>query len=105
MKKIKEQAAFTLIEMMIVLFVISILLLITIPNVTSQHASISEKGCEGLINMVQGEVQAYWIDHSKKPESITDLTDGDYLKEAPICPDGTKIIIDEDGNAVKETES
>lgn len=41
----RNEKGFTLIEMMIVLFVISILLLITIPNVTKNQSSITEKGC------------------------------------------------------------
>ena len=45
----RNEKGFTLIEMMIVLFVISILLLITIPNVTKNQSSITEKGCEGLV--------------------------------------------------------
>ncbi|WP_094763124.1 competence type IV pilus major pilin ComGC [Bacillus andreraoultii] len=94
----KNDKGFTLIEMMIVLFVITILLLITIPNVTKHQSSISSKGCEGLENMVQAEIQAYQIDHNKLPTSISDLKGG-YLKEEPVCPDGRKIIV-RDGEAV-----
>lgn len=95
---LKKESAFTLIEMMIVLFVITILLLITIPNVTKHQTSISNKGCEGLENMVQAEIQAYQIDHNKLPASIDDLKNG-YLKEDPVCPDGRKIVIS-NGDAV-----
>ncbi len=95
---LKKESAFTLIEMMIVLFVITILLLITIPNVTKHQTSISNKGCEGLENMVQAEIQAYQIDHNKLPASIDDLKKG-YLKEDPVCPDGRKIVIS-NGDAV-----
>jgi competence protein ComGC len=98
---LKNEKAFTLIEMMIVLFVITILLLITIPNVTKHQASISEKGCEGLKNMVQAEIQAYQIDGKGVPKSINDLK-GEYLKEEPICPDGRKIEIS-NGKAVIES--
>lgn len=95
---LKKESAFTLIEMMIVLFVITILLLITIPNVTKHQTSISNKGCEGLENMVQAEIQAYQIDHNKLPASIDDLKNG-YLKKDPVCPDGRKIVIS-NGDAV-----
>ena len=62
---IKNQKGFTLIEMMIVLLVISVLLVITVPNVTKNNSSINEKGCEAFINMVQGQVQAYELDDNK----------------------------------------
>lgn len=45
----KNEKGFTLIEMLIVLLVITVLLLITIPNVTKHNSSIQEKGCDGLI--------------------------------------------------------
>ena len=45
MKLINNEKAFTLIEMMIVLLIISVLILIAIPNVTKHSKSIDEKGC------------------------------------------------------------
>jgi competence protein ComGC len=41
-----------LIEMMIVLLVISILVMITIPNISKQQEVIRGRGCEAYINMV-----------------------------------------------------
>lgn len=99
----KNEHGFTLVEMMIVLFVITILLLITIPNVSKNYGTISNKGCEGMVNMVQSQIQAYQIDHGVLPTSMEDLTNGDYLERPPVCPDGTKIIIAE-GIAKKENE-
>lgn len=52
MKHIKPQNGFTLIEMLIVLLIISILILITIPNVTKHFATIDEKGCAAYINII-----------------------------------------------------
>lgn len=57
MKRINRQAGFTLIEMLIVLLIISILILITIPNVTKHFATIDKKGCAAYITMVQGQVE------------------------------------------------
>lgn len=51
MKRIKQQAGFTLIEMLIVLLIISILILITIPNVTKHFSTIDEKGCKAYISI------------------------------------------------------
>ncbi len=47
-----NEKGFTLIEMLIVLLVISVLLLITIPNVAKHNTNIQSKGCEGLVNIV-----------------------------------------------------
>jgi competence protein ComGC len=99
---IKNQKGFTLIEMMIVLLVISVLLVITVPNVTKNNSSINEKGCEAFVNMVQGQVQAYQLEHNKLP-TVEDLTNGKYINQTK-CPsnkaitivDG-KVTVDDDG--------
>ena len=78
----KNEKGFTLIEMLIVLLVITVLLLITIPNVTKHNSSIQEKGCEGLINMVQAQVTSYQIDHKKIP-TLGELETGGYLRSTP----------------------
>ncbi|ELK46233.1 ComG operon protein 3 [Halobacillus sp. BAB-2008] len=44
----KNEKGFTLIEMLIVLLVISVLLIITIPNMTKNSQNIRDKGCEAL---------------------------------------------------------
>lgn len=51
-KRIGEQG-FTLIEMMIVLLIISVLILIAIPNVTKHSKSIDEKGCAAYVNTIR----------------------------------------------------
>ncbi|WP_337747329.1 prepilin-type N-terminal cleavage/methylation domain-containing protein [Gracilibacillus saliphilus] len=47
----KNNKGFTLIEMLIVLAVISILLILFIPNLASKSENISEQGCEALLNV------------------------------------------------------
>jgi len=47
-----KEKGFTLIEMLIVLAIISILLLVTIPNITRHNTVINNKGCEALINII-----------------------------------------------------
>ncbi|MFD2213980.1 competence type IV pilus major pilin ComGC [Metabacillus endolithicus] len=92
----KNEKGFTLIEMLIVLLVITVLLLITIPNVTKHNSSIQEKGCEGLINMVQAQVTSYQIDHKKIP-TLGELETGGYLRSTPVCPNGNTVVIAADG--------
>lgn len=96
MSLIKKESGFTLIEMMIVLLIISILILIAIPNVTKHSKSIDEKGCDAYVAMVQGQVEAYKMDEKKIP-TISALTEKEYLPENPLCPDGRNIAIDGEG--------
>ncbi len=91
MKLIKREEGFTLIEMMIVLLIISVLVLIAIPNVTKHSKSIDEKGCKAYVKMVEGQIAAYKMDHHKYPDDLTEM-DG-YLPEDASCPDGRDIVI------------
>lgn len=61
-RMLNNNRGFTLIEMMIVLLVISVLLIITVPNVTKHNSKINSKGCDAFVKMVQAQVQAYEID-------------------------------------------
>ncbi|MFT8319434.1 MAG: competence type IV pilus major pilin ComGC [Bacillus sp. (in: firmicutes)] len=94
----KNEKGFTLIEMMIVLLVISILLLITIPNVTKHNSKINKTGCEAFIKMVQAEVQSYYMDEKKYPEDMEDLADAGYIMEnQTTCPNGNAVAISSNG--------
>lgn len=92
-----DQRGFTLIEMLIVLFIISILILITVPNVTKHMTTIDNKGCEAYVHMVQGQVESYRIATNEIP-TLDDLTTKGYLKEGmDKCPNGDQIQINSDG--------
>ncbi|MDF9760592.1 prepilin-type N-terminal cleavage/methylation domain-containing protein [Peribacillus simplex] len=96
MKKMMNERGFTLIEMLIVLLVISILLIITIPNITKNQSTIQSKGCEAFVKMAQAQVQAYEIDNAKLPVSIDELESQGYLKQTS-CPNGNDISLDNKG--------
>lgn len=99
----KNQKGFTLIEMMIVLLIISVLLIITVPNIASHSSNINKKGCEAYIKMVETQVQSYKIDNNATP-TFEQLHDGGYLKNADAaCPDGTPIVITQEGAVQKSS--
>ncbi|TCT26954.1 competence protein ComGC [Melghiribacillus thermohalophilus] len=92
-----SQKGFTLIEMLVVLAVISILLLITIPNMSKSSKQIDEKGCEAFVQMVETQVQSYKIHHNTLPDSLQTLIDEGYIKQQ-TCPDGRNLHLQEDGS-------
>lgn len=92
-KLLKNNNGFTLVEMMIVLLIISILILITIPNVTKHSASIDDKGCKAFARMVEGQIEAYKIEYKKIP-TLDELGEKGYLKGSKTCPNGKVVVID-----------
>lgn len=101
-KYIKEMKAFTLIEMMIVLMIISILLLIAIPNMTNNNQVANERGCDATIDLLQAQVGAYYVEKKKYPDQLTDLL-GDYV-DTIVCPNGTQLLLNENKIVVKGSE-
>ncbi|AOV07845.1 competence type IV pilus major pilin ComGC [Sporosarcina ureilytica] len=93
MRKALNQRGFSLIEMMIVLLIISVLILIAIPNVTKHSQKIDEKGCDAYIAMVQGQVEAYKMDTHQYPSDLATLADTEYFEGTPQCPDGSDLKI------------
>ncbi|WP_100373469.1 competence type IV pilus major pilin ComGC [Bacillus sp. FJAT-45037] len=88
MKKfLKHEKGFTLVEMLVVLMIISILLLIAIPNMTKNNEVAGSKGCEATVKLIQTQVHAYEIENGKKLESLQPLLDENYI-ETSTCPNG-----------------
>ncbi|MET3574774.1 competence type IV pilus major pilin ComGC [Bhargavaea ullalensis] len=95
-KLIGREDGFTLIEMMIVLLVISVLILIAIPNVMKRAESIDDTGCDALVKMVEGQVQAYRLELRKNPASAAELVSADFLDDNPdalTCSDGRTVAV------------
>ena len=100
----KCEKGFTLIEMLIVLFIISILILVTVPNVTKHFATIDEKGCNAYISMVQAQVEAYKIDYLKYP-TLKQLEEAGYINKDSKCPNGNPVVINSETGEVSEGNS
>ncbi|QDP40597.1 competence type IV pilus major pilin ComGC [Radiobacillus deserti] len=95
---IKKAQGFTLIEMLIVLAVISVLLLLLIPNLASKNGEVQDKGCVALIKMAKSQIQAYQIDHGVPPSDVGKLEAEKYIQENATCANGSKQLhISSDG--------
>ena len=93
---------FTVLEMIIVLSVISLIFLITLPNIQQKQAIIQKKGCEALVEVVNSQILLYQLDTLELPTSIDDLISSNYIKDTQKrCPDG-RIIDIVDGQAQVE---
>ena len=87
-QKLKNKKAFTLIEMLIVLFIIAILLILIIPNITKNIDTAKDKSSEAYEKTVQSQ---------DKDVTFEKLVEKHYLDgpadKASTAPNGKKIVI------------
>lgn len=93
-KRFKCEEGFTLIEMSLVLFVISALLLLFIPNLSGRQESAESKSNEAIETVLQSQVDLYIMDQNKQPESFTELKNENYLtaKQVERATDEFKLV-------------
>lgn len=91
-----SERAFTLIEMMIVLMIISILLLIAVPNMMKSHQVVKNKSSEATVKLVQSQVAAYQMEKGTLPASLQVLVDEGYV-DSIDSPDGGTLTMDAEG--------
>ena len=85
---------FTVLEMILVLSVISIVFLITLPNIQQKREIIQTKGCDALVEVVNSQILLYQLEHDTAEVDMDDLVQGGYLKENQrACPNGKRIVI------------
>lgn len=88
--------------MLIVIFIIAILLILIVPNITKNLDTAKEKSSEAYVKTVQSQITAYQINENDKDVTFDKLIQKGYLdgnvEKAQKAPNGKTIII-EDGKA------
>ncbi|MDT2639234.1 competence type IV pilus major pilin ComGC [Enterococcus dongliensis] len=77
----KQSSAFTLLEMLVVLFVISLLLLLFVPKLVSQKESASKQSDTAIAKVVETQIEVFELDNERKP-SKQELIEQGYVKES-----------------------
>lgn len=97
-KKLKNNKGFTLIEMLIVIFIIAILLVLIIPNITKNLDSAKDKSSEAYVKTVQSQVTAYELNEGDSNVTFEKLVEKGYLEgsvaEASKAPNGKYVLIE-----------
>lgn len=89
---------FTLLEMLMVVFIIATLLILTIPNITKHKTEVEATTCDAYQDMIETQVVAYEMIEGSTP-SVGDLVSGGYI-DSDTCPDGSSFSINGDGEVV-----
>lgn len=90
---IKRDEGFTLIEMSLVLFIISALLLLFVPNLSGRQTSAANTGDEALVSVLQAQVDMYKMDKNEDPASLTVLKEAKYITEKQFDKANEKYVI------------
>lgn len=95
----KNQKAFTLVEMLFVLLIISVLIILIVPSLTSKSTGVQDQGCKALVQVVQAQVDTYYLNEHTLPESIKALADASYITDDQTsCANGNKLTMDDKGH-------
>lgn len=97
--RLRRSRGFTLIELMIVIFVMLILISIAVPNFTRSVQRSREAVLRQNLFTLRDLISQYTLDKQKAPQSLDDLVQAGYLKQIPKDP-----ITDQADWAVEQEE-
>ncbi len=84
---------FTLLEMVIVVTIISILFLLTVPNIQTVLGIVDKKGCDALIKVADSAILQYRLEYDQNPGSVSDLISAGLMTEEQTRCDEKTIVI------------
>ncbi|MFV0560011.1 MAG: competence type IV pilus major pilin ComGC [Enterococcus sp.] len=81
---LKKLEGFTLIEMMIVLLIISVLILLFVPNLSKYKAQVDEKSAAAITQLVDTQIELYELQNNGKTPTLEELLDAGYIKQEQL---------------------
>ncbi|MFC4769114.1 competence type IV pilus major pilin ComGC [Effusibacillus consociatus] len=88
MNAIRRQDGFTLVELVISLFVISVIIAISIPHLKSVGEKAQTTACEGNQKLIRSQMENYYLAEHQWPNTLEALKSKNYLQTQPVCPKG-----------------
>jgi general secretion pathway protein G len=82
----KQDAGFTLVELLVVMTIISTLMLIAVPRFTSAVRIAKEAVLKEDLHVMRAAIDSYTMDKQKAPQTLDDLKTDGYLKQIPVDP-------------------
>lgn len=92
----KDQKGFTLMEMIVVLFIVSMLMLLVIPGVMSSQEKAQVTGKDALHSVLQSQVDLYKLEVRSTPDSFDSLKTKGYLTDKQTTEAAEKFTLSGD---------
>lgn len=93
-KAIRRQQGFTLVEMVVALFIVSVVMAVAIPNLQATGLRATQIGCEANQRMLRAALTEYYMTYHQFPQETTvaldiaDLKAAGFLDSTPVCAGG-----------------
>lgn len=71
-KLLKKKKAFTLIELLICLFIIGLMMLLIIPNIANQRKEAQKKADDAIVKVIKNQQELYQLDKNVKDKPSAD---------------------------------
>jgi general secretion pathway protein G len=85
-KRSKNESGFTLMELLVVMFVITILMSLVVPKFTSATQMARESVLKEDLAVMRTAIDSYTMDKQKGPGSLDDLVTEGYIRAIPVDP-------------------
>lgn len=87
-QQIQDERGFTLIEMLVVLFIIGLIIAIAIPNLKAAGETAQTRADEANRKLISAQADNYYLEYGEYPASVHELVRRGYLRSVPRCPAG-----------------
>ena len=77
----KRYSGFTLLEMLIVLLILSVLIMLFVPNLSKHKETVDKKGNEAIVKVVESQKELYTLEKNQTPTLDDLVKDGYVMKE------------------------
>ncbi len=82
----RQDAGFTLMELMIVMAIIGVLMMVAVPSFIGAIRQAREAVLKEDLHVMRTAIDSYTMDKQKAPQSLDDLVQSGYLKSIPEDP-------------------
>lgn len=85
-KRIRSSAGFSLLELVIAMFILVILISVAVPTYRNSVQHAREVVLKENLFQMRRAIDQYSADKERLPQSLQDLVDANYFREIPVDP-------------------